>query len=108
MRSFLDHLAEVHEVYGVTTGATAKRSESQVAVVRETATALSDSLRTYVVRVVGMLDRKRPETREQVDALLQPLTSWTSSASASADEESGDDPVTPPAPSPADAPRPVG
>lgn len=105
---FLDHLAEVHGVYGVATGATAKLSESQIAVVRERSNELSDSLRTYVVRVVGMLDRKRRETREQVDTLLQPLTSWTPSASASADEDGGEDPVTPPAPTPADAPRPVG
>ncbi len=96
---FLDHLAETHEVYGPVTGATGNLPEGESAVVRDASSALIETLRTYVVRVVGLIDRKHPETRDLAAALLQPLSSWTSNAS-SANDDADEDPVTPPAPAP--------
>ncbi len=52
-----------------------------------------------LVVVVGLIDRKHPETRDLAAALLQPLSSWTSNAS-SANDDADEDPVTPPAPAP--------
>lgn len=101
--AFLDHLAETHEVYGPVTGATRNVPEAESAVVRDASSALTETLRTYVVRVVGLIDRKHPETRDLAAALLQPLSSWTSNASGANDVDAEEDPVTPPAPSPTPA-----
>lgn len=101
--AFLDHLAETHAVYGPATGATENLAGGESAVVREASNNLAEALRTYVVRVVGLIDRKRPETRDLVTGLLKPLSSWTSSASNAANDDADDDPVTPPAPVPSPA-----
>ncbi len=50
---------------------------------REHADALTDAVRTYVVRVVASIDRKHPDTTRRADDLLQPLRSWSSPAAVS-------------------------
>ncbi len=80
---FLVHLTRVHKVFGAAAGATARRPEVEAPAVREHADALTDAVRTYVVRVVASIDRKHPDTARRADDLLQPLRSWSSPAAIS-------------------------
>lgn len=84
--AFLDHLAQTHEVYGVVTGATAPLEVDDTPAVRDAATELAETLRVYVVRVVGLIDRKRPETGERVQRLLKPLSTWSRRSTAANDD----------------------
>ncbi len=86
---FLDHLEKVHAVYGAVAGATERAPQTETPAVRAATTEVAESVRAYVVRVLGMVNRKRPATREQVDALLEPLTRWTAT-NATADTTSDD------------------
>lgn len=96
--AFLDHLAKTHEVYGAVTGATSPVEADDVPAVRATASELAESLRVYVVRVVGMIDRKHPESRERVQRMLKPLNAWSRRSTAANDAHDGnsDTPVQAP------------
>lgn len=74
--AFLDHLDAVHAAYGVAAGVTVPKAPHEPPTVGSTAAELAEAVRTYVVRALGMVDRKRPATRTRVDALLEPLTNW--------------------------------
>lgn len=69
-------LREVHVEYGKVTGATGEtaRENAQVRVLR---LALLQTMREYVMAVMGSVIRKKPETQALADALLAPLAQWT-------------------------------
>lgn len=104
--AFLKHMMKAHKAYGAVSGATAKPAEADSPAVRAKAAELADAVKTYVVRAVGTVDRKRPETRDHVDSLLHPLRSWATPTAGAADTTTDDNagdghvttPVTPAAP----------
>ena len=63
--------------------------------VGSTAAELAEAVRTYVVRVLGLVDRKHPATRARVDALLEPLVDWTPTKSEGANDEDASEDAAP-------------
>jgi hypothetical protein len=59
--------------------------------------SVNDAVRTYVLRVAGMQDKKKPETAALVEKLLQPLITWESAKTAKK-AASPADPAAPAAP----------
>ncbi len=107
--AFLDHLVAVHAVYGVVAGVTEPKAPREPPVVGSTAAELAEAVRTYVVRALGMVDRKRPASRARVDALLEPIVNWKPTKSEStSDEDASEDaaPKTEPAKDEAPAVKP--
>jgi len=72
----LEHLRTVHEAYGKAIGTTKAVAPVESPQLREKREELAETVRMYVVRVVGLRDKKKPETAKLVDRLLQPLTAW--------------------------------
>ncbi len=74
----LTYLRDVQVRYGEVTG---KRAEAAALSpqVRVKLQALSDAIRHYVTAVIGSVVRKKPETKELADTLLQPLANWSRS-----------------------------
>lgn len=98
--AFLEHLARTHETYGNAIVASTSDSEVETPAVREQASALSEALKTYVIRVVATADRKVPATSARVNTLLAPLRAWTTSPNASAASTDEDTPQPAPQPAP--------
>ncbi len=71
-------LREVHVAYGKAIGATKAAAPIESPQLRDKREELADAVRTYVVRVVGMRNKKKPETIALADRLLQPLIQWQS------------------------------
>lgn len=71
-------LHEVHKAYGEAIGATKAPPPVESPQLRDKREELADAVRTYVVRVVGLRDKKKPETIALADRLLQPLIEWQS------------------------------
>lgn len=71
-------LRRVHEAYGKAIGITKAAPVVEPPQLREKREALADEVRTYVVRVVGLRDKKNPETLALADRLLKPLIEWKS------------------------------
>jgi len=92
----LAHLRGVHEQYGEAIGTTkpvVKAESPQVGLNRE---ALLNSIRQYVVAVRGSVRKKKPESAEVAEKLLEPLTDWEAEPKKRASAKSG---------GPADAPE---
>lgn len=98
--AFLEHLERTHENYGLAVSASTSEGEAESPVIRAQAAALSEAIKTYVIRVVATADRKAPATLTRVNALLTPLRTWTTSASATADTVVEDTPQPAPQPAP--------
>ncbi len=94
---FLDHLARTHETYGAAVMNATGDSEEETPAIRERATELAEAVKSYVIRVVATVDRKRPETQTRANTLLAALRAWESSSNTGATSEE-EEPQ--PAPSP--------
>lgn len=68
-------LRTVHAVYGDVLGTTAPLAERPE--IREPMDALLAAIRTLVVRVLATVDAAKPDTQKFADAVLLPLTEWT-------------------------------
>ncbi|HSN97748.1 MAG TPA: hypothetical protein VLS89_05600, partial [Candidatus Nanopelagicales bacterium] len=75
----LQHLRQVHALYGEVTGATRAAAPTSPQV-RERLDALLDSIKHYVAAVVGSVKRKDPATKALADRVLKPLADWESKA----------------------------
>jgi hypothetical protein len=73
----LAYLQKVHAHYGQVVGATQPKVVESPQV-REKLDALLASMRQYVTSVAGSVRKKMPATKTLADALLKPLTEWTS------------------------------
>ncbi len=82
--AFLDHLQRVHEVYGAAVVATTGAGGEESPAIRARSAELAEAVKSFVVRVVATVDRRRPETQARANLLLAPLRTWTSSQSAAA------------------------
>ncbi|UQA56622.1 hypothetical protein [Polyangium aurulentum] len=83
----LEFLKQTHATYGAVIGTTDAVAEPvEVGKLRE---ALLDSLRVYVMRASGLVERNKPETQALADALLRPITEWRTSRSATKDKAEG-------------------
>jgi hypothetical protein len=69
----LEHLQGVHARYGEAIGTLGPAQLAEPAAVRERREALLASIRLYILRVVGAVDRRHPESAEVVRALLEPV-----------------------------------
>lgn len=78
----LDFLKQAQATYGAVIGTTEALPERPEVGVRRD--ALLDSLRLYVVRVAGLVERGKPETEELAHALLKPIVEWRGTKSAGA------------------------
>jgi hypothetical protein len=76
----LDHLRRVHAQYGEVIGTTKPAEESPE--IGEKRQLLLDAMRTYIVRVVGSVERGKPETKARAEALLRPVVEWRGSPAA--------------------------
>jgi hypothetical protein len=76
----LDHLRKVHAQYGDVIGTTKPAEESPE--IGEKRQLLLDAMRTYIVRVVGSVERGKPETKARAEALLRPVVEWRGSPAA--------------------------
>ena len=76
--AILAHLKKVHIAYGLAVGTTKTPDAPESPDVAEKLAALLDSLRSYIVRVAGLVSRKRPETQALAERLLKPITNWVS------------------------------
>lgn len=94
---FLDHLARVHETYGEAVMDSTSDSQEETPAIREKSSELVEAVKSYVIRVVATVDRKRPETQARADTLLAPLRAWESSPNAS---DATEEDAPQPAPSP--------
>lgn len=92
----LAHLRAVHLAYGKAIGVTKAAAAKESLQLRAKMEELAEATRTYVVRVVGLRDRKKPETAALVDRLLQPLVAWEPAPAAKA--AAPNEPAEPPKP----------
>jgi len=90
---FVDHLLAAHVTYGDACGASAAITKEEPAAVGAAAAEATDSMREYVVSVVASVARKRPETQERADALLEPLRAWVSAAPKTPAEGEAEEPA---------------
>jgi hypothetical protein len=72
----LEHLRGVHVAYGEAIGVTKPKAAKESTQLRAKKDELAEATRTYVVRVVGLRDKKKPQTNALVDRLLKPLVEW--------------------------------
>jgi len=83
----LEFLKQTHATYGAVIGTTdAAADPVEVGKHRE---ALLDSLRVYVMRASGLVERNKPETQALADALLRPIVEWRSTKPAAKDKAEG-------------------
>lgn len=95
----LAHLKAVHVAYGKAIGVTKAAAAKESPQLRAKMDELAEATRTYVVRVVGLRDRKKPETSALVDRLLQPLVAWQPAPAAkAAAQPAPNGPAEPPKP----------
>jgi len=97
MGPFLDHLHAAHAAYGEACGASAAMAKEEPAAVGGAASEATDSMCEYVVSVVASVARKRPETQERADVLLEPLRAWVSAAPKTQAEGEAEEPAKEPA-----------
>ena len=87
--SFIKHLKEMHSTYGKVLGITSinedKTSNAEVGI---QSTAARDALRDYIMRVNAYADPEEPGSQELAQALLKPLTTWTSTRTRKSASES--------------------
>ncbi|WP_437563640.1 hypothetical protein [Sorangium sp. So ce542] len=78
----LDRLYAAHEAYGAALGITSpvEGAEVEVTNVRAALDELVDALRTYVVRVSGMVSKRDPRKTEIAQQLLAPIENWRPAA----------------------------
>lgn len=78
----LEQLYEAHREYGEVLGITspAEVAEPDGPTVREALAELMEALRTFVVRVAGMISKRDPKRTELAEQLLAPIKSWESTA----------------------------
>ena len=76
MPPVLKHLSKVHDDYGKAIGVTKAPAPVESAQLKAKREELLEEVRTYVVRVVGMRDKKKPQTNALVERLLKPLIDW--------------------------------
>lgn len=98
----LEFLKQTHATYGAVIGTTDAGSDPvEIGKHRD---ALLDSLRTYVMRASGLVERNKPETQALADALLRPIVEWRTTKPASKDKgESSNGQAGAPQPGSADA-----
>jgi hypothetical protein len=70
----LELLQGIHAKYGEAIGTLGPAQLAEPPAVRDRREALVASIRLYILRVVGAVDRKNPESSDVVGALLEPLT----------------------------------
>jgi len=87
----LAHARIVHSLYGEVTGATKAKAPPESPQVREKRDTLLDSIRRYVISVLGSVQRNKPATQELADKLLAPLVEWTSPAPSKAKDKKADE-----------------
>jgi hypothetical protein len=75
----LAHLRALQGPYGKASGAT-EPLPAETAPIQEKRLALLDAMRHFVAAVVGIVSRKRPETKALADTLLKPLVEWETTA----------------------------
>ena len=80
MGPFVDHLLDAQATYGEACAVNRSPVKEESPALRAAVDEATDAARTYVVRVVGSVSRRRPETQERADALLEPLRAWTTAA----------------------------
>ncbi|MDI1483518.1 hypothetical protein [Polyangium sp. y55x31] len=83
----LETLRQVHALYGSVIGTTEAPEEAPE--VRESRSALLDSIRDYVIQVAGTVKRGKPETAVRAEALLKPVREWESTKPAKEKAEGG-------------------
>ncbi|AUX22720.1 hypothetical protein SOCEGT47_032260 [Sorangium cellulosum] len=78
----LERLYEAHDEYGAALGITSpmETPEVETANVREALDELVEALRTYVVRVSGMVSKRDPTKTELAQQLLAPIENWQPAA----------------------------
>ncbi|AUX42875.1 hypothetical protein SOCE26_043120 [Sorangium cellulosum] len=78
----LERLYEAHKDYGAALGITSpvEGAEVEVTNLREALDELVEALRTYVVRVSGMISRRDPTKTEIAQQLLAPIENWRPAA----------------------------
>jgi hypothetical protein len=75
---FLDALTKAHQDYGKALGMTtpvATPTETPPSI-REALDTFAETLREYIVKVMGSVEPDEPETRALADKLLAPLAAW--------------------------------
>ncbi len=83
----LHFLKQTHATYGAVIGTTDTAADPvEIGKHRE---ALLDSLRVYVMRASGLVERNQPETQALADALLRPIVEWRSPKPAAKDKAEG-------------------
>lgn len=107
----LERLYEAHEEYGAALGITSpvESPEVEVTNVRAALDELVEALRTYVVRVSGMISKRDPRKTEIAQQLLAPIENWRPAAARSkAAETPAEAPAAEPSPAAGTAqPRPT-
>ncbi len=84
----LNLLKQAHAAYGAVIGTTEAMPERpEVGTHRD---ILLDSLRLYVVRVAGLVERGKPKTEELASALLKPVVEWRGTKAKSKAEGEND------------------
>jgi hypothetical protein len=102
--TFLDHLREAHEAYGVALHITVPRpQEAPSPDIRTALDAACAALRDYVTRVAAHADPDVPGSEALAEALLKPLAAWESSHRAASPPAED----LPPDPAPAEEPDPA-
>jgi len=83
----LEFLKQTHATYGAVIGTTdAGADPVEIGKHRD---ALLDSMRVYVMRASGLVERNKPETQALADALLRPIVEWRSTKPTAKDKAEG-------------------